>query len=150
MSNRHPKGLYLLFTVEMWERFSYYGMRAILIFYLTKSYLEGGLAFDVKTANLIYGVFTGLVYLTPVIGGWIADRFIGQRRSITWGALIMAAGEFILAAGAAERDFWRVSPCSSSATAFSNRISRSSWANSTTETTDDAMPPSPSSTWALT
>ncbi len=100
MSNRHPKGLYLLFTVEMWERFSYYGMRAILIFYLTKSYLEGGLAFDVKTANLIYGVFTGLVYLTPVIGGWIADHFIGQRRSITWGALIMAAGEFILAAGA--------------------------------------------------
>ncbi len=96
---RHPKGLYLLFTVEMWERFSYYGMRAILIFYLTKSYLEGGLGFDLRTANLIYGIFTGLVYFTPVIGGWIADRFLGQRLSIVVGALLMAAGEFTLAAG---------------------------------------------------
>lgn len=96
---RHPKGLYLLFTVEMWERFSYYGMRAILIFYLTKSYLDGGLGFDFRTANLIYGIFTGLVYFTPVIGGWIADRFWGQRLSIVVGALLMAAGEFTLAAG---------------------------------------------------
>lgn len=95
---RHPKGLYLLFTVEMWERFSYYGMRAILIFYLTKTYLEGGLGFDLRTANLIYGVFTGLVYFTPVIGGWIADRYLGQRNSIVIGALLMAAGEFSLAA----------------------------------------------------
>ena len=96
---RHPKGLYLLFTVEMWERFSYYGMRAILIFYLTKTYLEGGLGFDLRTANLIYGVFTGLVYFTPVIGGWIADRYLGQRNSIVIGALLMAAGESSLAAG---------------------------------------------------
>ncbi|MBQ5778804.1 MAG: MFS transporter, partial [Paludibacteraceae bacterium] len=63
--------LFLLFTVEMWERFSYYGMRALLIFYLTKQWIDGGLALDPQSANLIYGLFTGLVYFTPLIGGWI-------------------------------------------------------------------------------
>ncbi len=93
----HPKGLYLLFTVEMWERFSYYGMRALLIFYLTKTWLEGGLAFDEQTGNLIYGFFTGFVYFTPIIGGWLADNYLGQRKSISIGAFTMMAGEFCLA-----------------------------------------------------
>ena len=95
---RHPSGLYLLFTVEMWERFSYYGMRALLIFYLTKSFVDGGLGIDEKSASLIYGIFTGLVYFTPIIGGWLADRFLGQRLSIEIGAFTMMLGQFCLAA----------------------------------------------------
>lgn len=92
----HPKGLYLLFFTEMWERFSYYGMRGMLILYLTKSWLEGGLAFDEQTASLIYGFFTGLVYFTPLIGGWLADKFIGQRHAITIGGFTMMAGQLAL------------------------------------------------------
>ncbi len=95
--SEHPPGLRLLFFTEMWERFSYYGMRGILILYLTKTYVEGGLGFSENTAGLVYGVFTGLVYLTPIIGGWIADNFIGQRRAITIGGILMAAGQFSLA-----------------------------------------------------
>lgn len=95
---RHPSGLYLLFTVEMWERFSYYGMRALLIFYLTKSFVDGGLGIDEKSASLIYGIFTGLVYFTPIIGGWLADRFLGQRLSIEIGAFTMMLGQLCLAA----------------------------------------------------
>jgi len=92
----HPAGLYLLFFTEMWERFSYYGMRAILILYLTKAYMEGGLAIDPAQASLLYGYFTGLVYFTPLIGGWLADKFIGQRNAITIGGIIMALGQFTL------------------------------------------------------
>ena len=94
--NGHPKGLYLLFFTEMWERFSYYGMRGILILYLTKTFLEGGLAFDEGTASLIYGWFTGFVYFTPLIGGWLADKYLGQRLSITIGGLTMMVGQLIL------------------------------------------------------
>lgn len=92
----HPKGLYLLFLTEMWERFSYYGMRGILMLYLTKSYLEGGLGIDAETASLIYGYFTGFVYFTPLIGGWLADRYLGQRHSITIGGIIMMFGQLAL------------------------------------------------------
>ena len=94
----HPKGLYLLFATEMWERFSYYGMRALLILYLTKSYIDGGLGFTEESATLIYGFFTGFVYFTPLIGGWLADRYLGQRRSITIGGILMMLGQFCLAA----------------------------------------------------
>ena len=94
---RHPKGLYLLFTVEMWERFSYYGMRALLVLYLTAQFLSGGLGFTAQSASLVYGVFTGLVYFTPLIGGYIADNYIGQRRSIVIGSLLMIAGHLSLA-----------------------------------------------------
>ena len=93
----HPKGLYLLFTVEMWERFSYYGMRALLVLYLTAQFLNGGLGFSAQSASLVYGVFTGLVYFTPLIGGYIADNYIGQRRSIVIGSLLMIAGHLSLA-----------------------------------------------------
>ena len=92
----HPKGLYLLFFTEMWERFSYYGMRGILILYLTKSYLEGGLDINSQTASLIYGFFAGFVYFTPLIGGWLADKYLGQRHSITIGGIIMMLGQLAL------------------------------------------------------
>lgn len=93
----HPKGLYLLFFVEMWERFSYYGMRALLVLYMVQS-----LMFSSQKAGNIYGIYTGLVYLTPLIGGYLADRFIGQRRCITSGAVLMSAGLFLLAFGGKE------------------------------------------------
>jgi proton-dependent oligopeptide transporter, POT family len=107
----HPPGLYLLFTVEMWERFSYYGMRAILTLYITASVIENGLGWDAKTASIIYGWFTGFVYLTPIIGGWLADNYIGKRRAITIGGLMMMSGQFMLAAhgfipGVQEMTFW--------------------------------------------
>ncbi|MEN9510370.1 MAG: hypothetical protein RLZZ370_189 [Bacteroidota bacterium] len=102
----HPAGLRLLFFTEMWERFSYYGMRGLLILYLTKTYAEGGLGFDDNTAGLIYGIYTGLVYLTPIIGGWLADNYIGQRRSITIGGILMALGQFALATNAGMGSFY--------------------------------------------
>jgi POT family proton-dependent oligopeptide transporter len=82
----HPKGLYMLFFAEMWERFSYYGMRALLIFYLTKHWL-----FSDGKANLIYGAYTSLVYITPVLGGYLADRYLGQRKAVLFGGLLLAA-----------------------------------------------------------
>lgn len=93
---KHPKALYLLFFTEMWERFSYYGMRGILVLYLTKSLLEGGLAIEKQTAMLIYGFFTGFVYFTPLIGGFLADKFLGQRKAITIGGITMMVGQFVL------------------------------------------------------
>jgi POT family proton-dependent oligopeptide transporter len=95
---KQPKGLYILFITEMWERFSYYGMRALLVLYLTKNYLDGGLGFSDENATLLYGFFTGFVYFTPLIGGWLADNYLGQRRAITIGAIIMMLGQFCLAA----------------------------------------------------
>ena len=88
----HPKGLYMLFFAEMWERFSYYGMRAILIFYLTKHWL-----FADDKANLIYGAYTSLVYITPVLGGYLADRYLGQRKAVLFGGLLLAAGHSLMA-----------------------------------------------------
>jgi POT family proton-dependent oligopeptide transporter len=92
----HPKALYLLFFTEMWERFSYYGMRAILMLYMTKLYIENGLEIDKGTASLIYGFFTGFVYFTPIIGGWLADKFLGQRKAITIGGITMFLGQMAL------------------------------------------------------
>ncbi len=87
----HPKGLYVLFATEMWERFNYYGMRAILVLFMTKA-----LMFDKIFASNIYGSYTGLVYLTPLVGGYVADRYWGNKRSIILGGLVMAIGEFVL------------------------------------------------------
>jgi POT family proton-dependent oligopeptide transporter len=87
----HPKGLYVLFVTEMWERFSYYGMRAIFTLYMTKALL-----LDKDQSSQIYGSYTGLVYLTPLIGGYVADRFWGNRKSIIVGGLLMAAGQFAM------------------------------------------------------
>lgn len=90
-SKGHPKGLYLLFVTEMWERFSYYGMRALFMLYMVQALL-----FDKEMASQVYGSYTGLVYLTPLIGGYIADRYWGNRRSIVVGAVTMAIGQFLL------------------------------------------------------
>ncbi|NEM98869.1 peptide MFS transporter [Pontibacter burrus] len=93
---KHPKGLYLLFFTELWERFSYYGMRGLLMLYLTKTALEGGLGYSVADAALIYGYFTGFVYFTPIIGGWLADKYLGHRKAILIGGVLMALGQFSL------------------------------------------------------
>lgn len=87
----HPKGLYVLFVTEMWERFSYYGMRAIFILFLTKALL-----YDKEFSSELYGSYTGLVYLTPLIGGYVADRYWGNRRSIIVGGALMAIGQFLM------------------------------------------------------
>ncbi|HIF9179452.1 peptide MFS transporter [Photobacterium damselae] len=93
----HPKGLFLLFSTELWERFSYYAMRAILVLYLTDKTINGGLGWSTQDALQLYGTYTGLVYFTPLIGGWIADNILGQRRSIIIGGILMAIGQFTLA-----------------------------------------------------
>lgn len=95
----HPPGLYLLFFTELWERFSYYGMRGILTLFLTKAVIAGGLGMDSDSAVLLYGYSTGFVYFTPIIGGWLADNFIGQRRAILIGGILMMFGQFSLASG---------------------------------------------------
>ncbi len=87
----HPKGLFVLFFAEMWERFSYYGMRALLIFYLTKHWL-----FDDGSAGVIYGAYTALVYITPVLGGYLADKYLGQRKAVLFGAILLTFGHFLM------------------------------------------------------
>lgn len=87
----HPKGLYVLFVTEMWERFSYYGMRAIFVLFMTKALL-----FDKALGSQIYGSYTGLVYLTPLLGGYMADRYWGNRKSIIVGGVLMAIGQFFM------------------------------------------------------
>ncbi|MEY3633807.1 MAG: hypothetical protein RLZZ61_217 [Pseudomonadota bacterium] len=87
----HPKGLFVLFFAEMWERFSYYGMRALLIFYLTKHWL-----FSDEDSGVIYGAYTALVYITPVLGGYLADRYLGQRKAVTYGAILLTFGHFLM------------------------------------------------------
>ncbi|MFC3713090.1 peptide MFS transporter [Sphingoaurantiacus capsulatus] len=88
----HPKGLFVLFFAEMWERFSYYGMRALLIFYLTQHWL-----FSDEASSVIYGAYTALVYITPVIGGYLADRYLGQRKAVLYGAVLLTIGHFLMA-----------------------------------------------------
>ena len=90
----HPKGLGPLFFTELWERFSYYGMRSILILYMTSTAAQGGLGFDVKQASSIYGWYTMAVYLTALPGGWIADYLTGARLAVLIGGIIIACGHF--------------------------------------------------------
>ena len=93
----HPRGLSTLFFTEMWERFSYYGMRAFLILYMTAAVANGGLGFDDKHAATVYGNYVGAVWLTPILGGVIADWVLGQYRSVLLGGSIIALGHFTLA-----------------------------------------------------
>lgn len=88
----HPKGLFVLFFAEMWERFSYYGMRALLIFYLTKHWL-----FSDGESGIIYGAYTALVYIMPVVGGYLADHYLGQRKAVLFGAVLLTLGHFFMA-----------------------------------------------------
>jgi POT family proton-dependent oligopeptide transporter len=93
----HPRGLSTLFFTEMWERFSYYGMRSILFLYMTNALVKGGLAFDRPYAGLIMGTYTSGVYWTPLIGGWLADKWLGARRAVFIGGVIIACGHFSMA-----------------------------------------------------
>ena len=93
----HPLGLSNLFFTELFERFSYYGMRALLVLFMTAETVEGGLGYDVAQSTLIYGLYTSLVYLVNLPGGWLADRLLGQRRSVLVGGSIIALGHFTMA-----------------------------------------------------
>jgi len=93
----HPRGLATLFFTEFWERFSYYGMRALLILFMTAGIASGGLGYDAAKAGAIYGLYTGSVYLLALPGGWVADRLLGQRRSVLLGGILIACGHFSMA-----------------------------------------------------
>jgi len=93
----HPRGLSTLFFTEMWERFSFYGMRALLILFMTATVEHGGLGFPTSKAGAVYGLYTATVYLVTLPGGWIADRIIGQRRAVFWGGIVIACGHFSMA-----------------------------------------------------
>lgn len=104
----HPRGLYILFFTELWERFSFYGMRALLIFYLTRHFLYSG-----EDSALLYGSYLALVFLSPLLGGYLADRWLGQRKAVLFGGLVIAAGHILLgvedvlgSTGAGEQPFW--------------------------------------------
>jgi proton-dependent oligopeptide transporter, POT family len=88
----HPRGLFVLFFAEMWERFSYYGMRALLIFYLVQHWL-----YSDQQASVIYGAYTALVYIAPVVGGYLADHYLGQRKAVLFGAVLLTFGHFLMA-----------------------------------------------------
>src|SRR5579871_1947097 len=92
----HPRGLATLFFTEMWERYSYYGMRAILILFMVTPTSHGGLGFATATAGIIYGLYTSMVYLLSVPGGWVADRIFGQRRAVLYGGILIILGQFSL------------------------------------------------------
>ena len=92
----HPRGLSTLFFTEMWERFSYYGMRAILILFMVATVAHGGLGFPTSKAGAVYGMYTSLVYIVSLPGGWLADRIMGQRRTVLWGGILIALGEYAL------------------------------------------------------
>jgi proton-dependent oligopeptide transporter, POT family len=93
----HPRGLSTLFFTEMWERFSYYGMRALLLLYATAPVAAGGLGFSALEGGAIYALYTSMAYMAALPGGWIADRLLGQRRAVLWGGIIIAAGHFTAA-----------------------------------------------------
>lgn len=97
MVTTHPKGIYTLFFTEMWERFSYYGMRGILVLFLIAQVQTGGMGLDDKTATAIYGLYTACVYLFALPGGWVADRILGLQRAVMVGGAIIATGHFCLA-----------------------------------------------------
>ena len=88
----HPRGLAVLFLTNMWEQFSYYGMRALLVYFMTKQLLLGQ-----AQASLIYSAYTACAYFTPIVGGMLVDRFLGKKRAIILGASVMATGHFMMA-----------------------------------------------------
>src|SRR2546426_10782902 len=89
-SKTHPRGLYTLFFTEMWERFSFYGMRALLVLFMVDSIQKGGMGLTDKMAASIYGLYTAAVYLAALPGGWLADRLFGAQRSVWYGGMIIA------------------------------------------------------------
>lgn len=105
---KHPVGLFVLFFTEMWERFSYYGMRALLVLFLVSSLAENGWEWTRSEALELYGIYTGLVYFTPLIGGYIADRLTGYRKAVFLGALIMTLGHASMALEGVQEYFFYV------------------------------------------
>jgi POT family proton-dependent oligopeptide transporter len=101
----HPRGLMTLFFTEMWERLSYYGMRALLVLFMTDQVVSGGMGLDDRTATAIYGVYTALVYVVALPGGWIADRLLGAQRAVFVGGIIIMSGHFVLAIPTTEAFF---------------------------------------------
>ena len=91
ITQRHPKGLYVLFTTEMWERFNFYGMRTLLTLFMAEALMMGQ-----KDSSLVYGGFLGLCYLTPMLGGYISDKYLGNRNCILLGGLLMGIGQLLL------------------------------------------------------
>lgn len=102
----HPSGLFVLFFTEMWERFSYYGMRAILVLFLTSSIMNEGWGWERQDALELFAAYTSLVYLTPLLGGILADKLLGYRNAVVLGALIMALGHGSLALEGIEQNFF--------------------------------------------
>src|ERR1700693_189602 len=102
----HPRGLATLFFTEMWERFTYYGMRAVLVLFLVAAVTVGGFGIDDRTATAIYGLYTAGAYLAALAGGWIADRLIGAQRAVLAGGLAIAFGNALLAASTSPRGFY--------------------------------------------
>ncbi len=92
----HPRGIYTLFFTEMWERFSYYGMRALLVLYMVAEVRRGGMGLTDEMAAAIYGLYTALVYMTALPGGWVGDRLLGARSAVWWGGIIIACGHVVL------------------------------------------------------
>src|SRR5699024_4373735 len=92
----HPAGLGTLFFTELWERFSYYGMRALLVLFMVATVAEGGLGFDDETATAVYGLYAAAGYLAALPGGWLADRVVGQQDAIWYGGIIIAIGHIVL------------------------------------------------------
>ena len=92
----HPKGLFTLFFTEFWERFSYYGMRAILLYYMYYSIAKGGLGLDQATATSIMAIYGSLLYMSSVIGGWVSDRLLGSSKTVFWGGVLIMIGHLIL------------------------------------------------------
>ena len=152
----HPRGLYVLFYAEMWERFSYYGMRALLILYLTRFWL-----FSDGKANLIYGAYTALVYIAPLLGGYVADRWLGQRKAVVYGGVVLALGHALMAVEGTQgvtdpairqadpilNVFWLALALIIVGSGFLRPISRCSSGNSTGSPMSGAMVPTRSSTW---
>ena len=93
----HPRGLMTLFFTEMWERLSYYGMRALLVLFMTDQVMSGGMGLTDRSATAIYGIYTALVYVVALPGGWIADRLLGAQKAVFFGGLIIMSGHFVLA-----------------------------------------------------
>ncbi|MEM9209732.1 MAG: MFS transporter, partial [Pseudomonadota bacterium] len=91
----HPRGLVTLFFTEMWERLSYYGMRALLVLFMTDQVMNGGLGLTDSSATAVYGIYTALVYLVALPGGWMADRLLGAQRAVFFGGIIIMCGHFV-------------------------------------------------------
>src|SRR5437868_3410073 len=97
IAERHPRGLYTLFFTEMWERFSYYGMRALLVLFMVDAVRNGGMGLSDEIATSLYGLYTAAVFLAALPGGWLADRFFGAQKCVWFGGVIIAMGHFVLA-----------------------------------------------------